>query len=46
LPDLELHARINDCYEQGQNKRQIALELNCSRTTVYRVLSQKQASKG
>jgi DNA invertase Pin-like site-specific DNA recombinase len=46
LPDLELHARINDCYKQGQNKRQISLELNCSRTTVYRVLSQKQPSKG
>jgi DNA invertase Pin-like site-specific DNA recombinase len=40
LPNLDLHARIKDYYERGHNKRQIALQLNCSRTTVYRVLAQ------
>lgn len=41
-PDQELHQQIKVLASQGKNKRQISLDLNCSRTTVYRVLSSDQ----
>lgn len=37
--DLELHKNIKQHYKRGMNKNLISKTLNCSRTTVYRVLS-------
>jgi len=39
FPDHDLHSRIKAAHRDGMNKRQISIELQCSRTTVYRVLS-------
>lgn len=43
FPDFELHERIKEAHRGGLNKRQISIDLKCSRTTVYRVLSRVQA---
>ncbi|ENM3905094.1 recombinase family protein [Vibrio cholerae] len=40
FPDKTLHKRIQELNEQGMNKRQISIELGCSRTTVYKVCNQ------
>ncbi|MDN2480448.1 recombinase family protein [Vibrio agarivorans] len=37
-PNKELHNRIIELRNNGYNKRQISIELGCSRTTVYGVL--------
>ncbi len=39
FPDKTLHKRIQELEEQGMNKHAISKELGCSRTTVYKVLS-------
>lgn len=39
FPNEALHQRIQELAEQGMNKNKISRELECSRTTVYKVLS-------
>lgn len=41
-PDHELHRQIKELRRDGKSKRQISIELQCSRTTVYRVLSSEK----
>lgn len=38
FPDTELHEKIIELSKQGKNKHAISIELQCSRTTVYKVL--------
>ncbi len=45
FPDDQLHQNIKALYLEGKNKRRISIELNCSRTTVYRVLSGEEELK-
>ena len=39
FPDKALHKRIQELAGEGMNKHAISKELGCSRTTVYKVLS-------
>lgn len=40
FPNKDLHARIRELDNAGMNKHRISKELGCSRTTVYKVLSE------
>lgn len=39
FPNKTLHSSIQELFEQGMSKHAISKELGCSRTTVYKVLS-------
>jgi DNA invertase Pin-like site-specific DNA recombinase len=46
FPDHDLHEQIHNLAGQGRNKHAISKELGCSRTTVYKVLSERDKTKG
>jgi DNA invertase Pin-like site-specific DNA recombinase len=46
FPDYDLHEQIHNLAGQGRNKHAISKELGCSRTTVYKILSEGDKTKG
>ncbi|WP_429768888.1 helix-turn-helix domain-containing protein [Vibrio kagoshimensis] len=46
FPAHDLHERIKEAHRDEMSKRQISIELNCSRTTVYRVISSDKDRRG
>lgn len=46
FPDHDLHEKIHKLAKQDRNKHAISKELGCSRTTVYKVLSEGDKTKG